>query len=95
MSQGERIGFLGQGDLPREVFSALLEGPAFLCGLDEKQRAGLRSGYRSTYHADDVAQINQMRDALAEHDAVVQIASNDAADAGGFTPKEFAAFTAA
>jgi hypothetical protein len=94
MSAPQRQAFLARPDLPRDVFSALFEGPEFLSGIDSKQRADLQQSYRSTYHAADVAQIAHMREAVELFDAVVQIASNDAASAGGFSSHEFANFEA-
>jgi hypothetical protein len=92
MAAPQRIAFLGQTDLPRDVFAALLEGPAFLSGLDNKQRANVLQNYRSTYHAADVAQIATAHDAVELHDAISSIATNNATKVGGFLPHEFAAF---
>jgi hypothetical protein len=69
MSAPERMKFLSAPDLPREVFSALLEGPTFLTGVTSDQRAAVLQSYRATYHAEDIAQIAQAQGALERLDA--------------------------
>lgn len=90
-----RMKFLSAPDLPREVFAALLEGPAFLTGVTSDQRAALVQSYRATYHAEDIAQIAQAQEALELLDAVHTTVANEAARVGGFMSHEFGEFAKA
>ena len=92
MKAPDREVYLAQTDLPRDVFAAVLEGPAFLSGVSDVQRAKVLQSYRATHHASDVAQIAQAREAIDLLDAVSSTVTNEASRIGGFAPHEFAKF---